>query len=669
MRLIKSAHPPVEEVIHGTVVRDPYRWLEDRSLPQTQEWVRTQQANCDAYFARCEDIDKIRRRVREYLEVEIVDQPARIGDRYFFRRRDKNQEQGLIYVRDAGVDRVLVDPASEGPLVSIGIHRISRSGSLLAYEHRCGGEDRKSIHVVDVKTGIILSDALERGFARGLEFTPGDDGYFYCHETSPVSRDHTIRFHLFDRPAADQIVFRADRSRVSRLVLTGDSVHIGAIWVREAAGEELLEDLWIARKTDPTDWQQVCSKRPLPFSPILRYGRIFALTQGGSSDWKLVELDLAGNEIRTIVPEQEGVLRQLGFGDNRVCASFLHKTTFVLRSWPLDGREPSDIAVPEHGTISLLPALGGESSFFASFESFANPPVLLEYVSERDQLTPWHGRTTISGVKIDRIREDVFVSNDGLEVPITLISATATRRPSPVIMTGYGGFGVPTTPQFSVLIALMLELGCSFVLPHIRGGGEFGRAWHEAARGRNKHVAFDDFVSAAEWLCQEEITTPQQLAIFGGSNAGLLVAAAMTKRPSLFKAVLCIAPLLDMVRYEHFEGTARWRREYGTVEDPEDFAALYGYSPYHSIHEHAEYPATMFVAGDRDDRCDAAHVRKMAAYLQVLHRQQRPILVDYSEQRGHSPHLPLSIRVESLTRRIAFLCHELDLRAHFGGSE
>ena len=217
------------------------------------------------------------------------------------------------------------------------------------------------------------------------------------------------------------------------------------------------------------------------------------------------------------------------------------------------------------------------------------------------------------------------------------------------------------TPRFSILVAILVDLGAIFALPEIRGGSEFGAAWYEAARGRRRQVAIDDFLAAAEWLCKRGLSSPQKLAIFGGSNSGLLVGAAMTQRPDLFRAILCLAPLLDMVRYEQLDPLRNWQHEYGTAEDPEDFLALRAYSPYHNVREDVAYPSALFVSGDQDERCNPAHARKMAARLQGARMQTNPILLDYSRERGHSPTLPLSVRVESLTRRIAFLCKELGI--------
>jgi prolyl oligopeptidase len=228
-----------------------------------------------------------------------------------------------------------------------------------------------------------------------------------------------------------------------------------------------------------------------------------------------------------------------------------------------------------------------------------------------------------------------------------------------VLMTSYGGFGVSQTPKYSPLVEIMLGLDVVVTIPHIRGGGEFGEEWHTAGRRRQRQISFDDFISGAEWLCKGGITAPRKLGIYGGSNAGLLVAAVMTQRPDLMQAVLCIAPLLDMIRYERFDRAARWKDEYGTVEDADDFFSLYRFSPYHQVLERVNYPSTLFVSGDQDDRCNPAHARKMTARLQNRPSQTNPILLDYSKERGHAAAMPLSFRVDALTLRLAFLCREL----------
>jgi len=240
--------------------------------------------------------------------------------------------------------------------------------------------------------------------------------------------------------------------------------------------------------------------------------------------------------------------------------------------------------------------------------------------------------------------------------------------PRPVVMTAYGGFGVTLTPQFSVFVTVLMECGFFLAIPEIRGGADRGRLWYEAARARNRQIAFDDFIAAADWLCSEGITDSSKLAIFGGSNSGILVGAALTQRPDLFRAALCVAPLLDMVRYHLFDRARIWANEYGTAEDQDDFRALFAYSPYHHIDDNVNYPAVLFVCGDQDTRCNPAHARKMTARLEGRPAQQYPILIDHSPERGHAPTMPLSVRAEALTNRIAFICHELAVPAPQGGT-
>jgi len=256
-----------------------------------------------------------------------------------------------------------------------------------------------------------------------------------------------------------------------------------------------------------------------------------------------------------------------------------------------------------------------------------------------------------------------YRAKDGTSIPMFLVGQRGVVAAGchPTIMTSYGGYGVSMTPQFSIFVAFLVERGCLFALPNIRGGSEFGAEWYNAARRHKRQTAFDDFLSAAEWLIETGRTTPDELAIFGGSNSGLLVGAAMTQRPELFRAVVCMVPMLDMLRYHLFDSAHVWREEFGTADDPADFESLAKYSPYHQVRNGVAYPATMIVSGDKDSNCNPLHARKMTARLQAATSSSRPILLDYSDFRGHSPVLPLSERIEALTDRMAFLCDQLQL--------
>jgi prolyl oligopeptidase len=661
----------VEEVVHDSIVRDPYRWLEDRNLPATEEWIRNQQRRCEEYFSSCPELPVIERRVRKYLDVEVIDQPACVRGRYFYRKREVGQEQGCIYMREisGGNECMLIDPSHEGRFASVGVHRIAADGSFLVYEVKHGGEDRRQFRILDVYARATLPNLIPPGYGRGIAIS--QKGYFYCHESSQLLDEHTICYEPFGSVGQQTVVFRVPRTRGGRLTLTGNARWLGALWLRPK-GPDLVADFWVAELQDGTpDWNRIFREKRVPYRPVLWHDRILVLADTESGGSRIIELSTRGEERGVFVPEMKAAVQQIAITPDRLFVSYTERGVTAIDTWFPNGQRAGSVDVPRGGTVRILPSPAQETDrFFYAFESFDTPPAIYEYHAPNKMPALWHQQGPTGQCRRSHVQETSILSQDGTQIPLTLVSANRAEPDvgaRPAIMTSYGGFGVATTPQFSVLATILIELGAVLVVPHIRGDGEFGKAWHDAGRARNRQTSFDDFLAAAQWLCKEGVTTPRQLAIFGGSNSGLLVAVAMTRRPDLFRAVLCIAPLLDMVRYESFDQAVRWNSEYGTVDDREDFEALYGYSPYHHVGEGVDYPATLFVTGDKDDRCNPAHVRKMASLLQARSAQERPVIVDYSEERGHSPVLPLSVRIPALARRIAFLCRELEIEVSQGG--
>jgi prolyl oligopeptidase len=674
MSMSALGQDPTEEVIHGVTVTDPHRRLEDRGSPETEDWILEQKRRHDTYFAAISGLDQIRAHVKLYLNVETIDQLAKIGNLYFYRRRQVDQEQACICVREiaSGRERVLVDPCSLGPFASVGIHRISDDGRLLVYEVKNGGGDAKAIRIVDVSSGSTLSDGIQNGYARGFVFAAHNTGYYYSHDPVGSTSDHSIRFHRWgDKLDLDPIVFWRARTQHSKLILIGDDCNLGAVWVHNI-GTDIFCDLYIASLDGDLDWTLVLKDKQRRYQPFLKYGRIFAVTGALTGDMtgpglrrrRIVEIAEDGTESRVVVPDCGHEIQEFSMFPECICVSYAHDEGASIRCYTPAGQFTGELVSCEQSSVRLLPSFSNQpESLFYSRESFTQPLSITEYRPGTAESISWaRDCTAFAGPKF-RVRRITYRAKDGTQVPISLVAREdidATTE-HPVILTSYGGFGVSMTPRFSVLVRIMLEFAAVFALPSIRGGSGVGSEWHEAARARSRQIAFDDFLSAAEWLCSERVTNPSKLAIFGGSNSGLLVAAAMTQRPALFRAVLCVAPLLDMVRYERFDQARKWNQEYGTVDDPEDFRGLYGYSPYHHVEPDQDYPATLFVSGDKDDRCNPAHVRKMVARLQNRSAQKCPVLVDYSPERGHSPVLPLSIRIDALTRRIAFLCRELGI--------
>jgi prolyl oligopeptidase len=571
MRLSGAPSRLVDDVIHGVSVRDPYRWLEDRSLPATQEWIKRQQKRCEMYFANCDDLELIREQVRAYLEVEDVDQPIRIDNQYFYRRRGRGLERASIYTRDAstGNERNLVDPSAFGSFASVGIYRISDDCKLLAYGIRHGGEDRQTIRFLDIDTGDMLPDRIEAGYARGLAFAPDNCGIYYCHETDAAAQEHRILFHRFHEAVADQVIFRVTRSCEGRLVLTADGIHLGAFWTHRV-NTDLMADFSIARLDSSPGWKRVFANRRMPCMPLLKFGRILTLNFDGAPHGEVIELTVSGCKIRTIVPEQKVMIRQLVVINDRLFAQHLENGKPSIRYWSLSGDAEGGIDLPADGTVQMLSAeCNTESSIFYTYESFDQPLTTFEYRPATHTSQLWTQRTLPEARVHCDVRRVSFPSKDGTQIPMTLASRQESSRAkeATVIMTGYGGFGIAVTPQFSVLVAIIMQLGAVFALPHIRGGGEFGISWHDAGRAQHRQNSFDDFIAAAEWLCSAGMSTPKRLAIFGGSNSGLLVGAAMTQASGTFRGSPLHRPLtrygaLRVIRSSHQMALRVWDRRH-----------------------------------------------------------------------------------------------------------
>lgn len=660
---------PAINVLHGVTVIDPFRWLEDRTSTETQEWLDFQKRVHDEYFSRLPDVECLRSRVSEYLDVEVVEQPAKVGNRYFFRRRRKGQEQACICVRDieTGTERVLVDPSVHGPYAAVAIHRISEDGRILAYALKHGGERAEEIRFVDVENVRSPESLLSSGYARGLAFQSDVTAFYYCHEPEWAAEQnlpHEIRYRRFeDSSDQGQVLLSMPRSERSRLYLISDNVNLGAIYIRDG-GTGFKIDMYVASRSTDRVWHPIFRDKEPPYGPFLHHGKIYVASSADAPNGQVIELLEDGSEGQVIVPEWNAQMGSIRLAEDRLYVSYQVDCTTIIHSRSWTGELLGVLPAQPEGQFGLLQSYteSGDVLFF-SHESFSEPPSIFEYSAATNSFLPWDKRENAKGGHRYHIQRVSYPSKDGTPIPMWLVALDPFKSNAcqPAILTGYGGFGASMMPRFSVLVTVMLEIGCVFALPNLRGGSEFGREWHEAARRHKRQVAFDDFIASAEWLCGQGITQPERLAIFGGSNSGLLVAAAMTQKPHLFRAVLCIAPILDMLRYEQFGDARKWREEYGTVADAGDFHSLHAYSPYHHISEDVNYPPTLFVSGDKDTQCDPAHVRKMAGRLQDRSVQTNPILVDHSAERGHTPALPLSIRIDALTRRVAFLCHELGI--------
>ena len=667
-----SPGEPVTEVLHGVTVTDPYRWLEDQDSAQTRAWLDAQTEYARAYLDSIPGREQIHRRVRELLDVETYDSIQKVGQRYFFRKRLPGQEQHCIFMREGpdGEDRLLIDPAERktGKHTAAKPLRVSPDARLLLYEVKEGGERTGTFELRDIESQRTLPDVLPRGYLRGFAFAPDSRSFYYVHEPITSSGPHhwAVCHHVLGTSFNDdKQIFVAGDSDKTRLHLICGKDQLGFLVYRFL--DKPYTDFYLWRFGSETAPTLVIENAGYKFGPLLmKDGRILAVTDRDAPNSRIVRLRLREGlepEFVDVIPASDVPIQNFAVTESRIFVSYTREIKTHIAAFDLFGKPLGELPIDKSETVRLDGGSLDEDELFFERESFTQPLQIYRYSSRTAVAKLWAERKVPFSSQAFSHTQVWFTARDSTRIPMFLVGRRDVLESGqhPAIMTSYGGYGASMTPQFSVFVAFLLERGCLFALPNIRGGSEFGAEWHEAAKRRNRQVAFDDFICAAEWLTETRRTEPQRLAIFGGSNSGLLVGAAMTQRPELFRAVVCMVPMLDMLRYHLFDNAHIWKEEFGTAGDPNDFVALLGYSPYHQVREGVPYPATMIVSGDADQNCNPLHARKMIARLQAANASEHPIFLDYNRHRGHSPVLPLSERIDALTDRMAFLCDQLQL--------
>ena len=666
-----TAIEAVTEVLHGVTITDPYRWLEDQDSPQTRHWIEEQTRYARSYLDQIPGREKIRERIREFLAVETSDSLQKAGNRYFFRKRLPDEEQPCVYMREGadGQDQLLIDPRERGTGKHTAVQplRASHDGRLLLYEVKQGGERTGTFELFDVESHTTLPDILPRGFLRGFAFAPDGKSFCYVHELADAKgpdRRAAYRHVLGSDFQEDREIFFAGWGEKMRLCLVSEAKNIGFLVYRFL--EKPLTDFYLRPWEGSAAPEHLVKDAEYSFGPLLLPERILAITDQSAPNLRIVELRRRPEgdpEWMDLVPESEGRIQQWAVAGDRIFVTYIRRAAIEVSIFDLAGKHIGKMPVGAGETVRITGASPENDELSLERESFTAPVTIHRYSSREGKRIHWAKKTVpfdSANFKHIQVR---YASKDGTEIPMFLVGRRDVLAGGchPAIMTSYGGYGVSMTPQFSVFVAFLMEKGCLFALPNIRGGAEFGAEWHKAAKRRNRQTAYDDFLSAAEWLIQTGRASAGRLAIFGGSNSGLLVGAALTQRPDLFRAVVSMVPILDMLRYHLFDNAHVWGDEFGTADDAEDFAVLRRYSPYHQVRDGVAYPATMIVSGDADRNCNPLHARKMTARLQAANRSPNPIFLDYSKFRGHSPVLPLSERIEALTDRMAFLSDQLQL--------
>ncbi|WP_329521763.1 prolyl oligopeptidase family serine peptidase [Spirillospora sp. NBC_01491] len=689
----RPPYPPAprqdtSDVLHGHRVTDPYRWLEDRQADDTEKWLAAQ----DRLFHETVDAlpgrDRLRARLGELLGAGSVGSPVWRGDRRFFTRRTAEQEHPVLYTVDPdgdGTERALVDPMAIDPdgTTTLDGWQPDREGRRLAYKVSHGGDEESLLYVIDVATGKRVDGPIDRVRESSVAWLPGGEAFFYVRRL-PVSavpegeEQHHRRVYLHQVGAApdseDVLIFGAGRDKTNYY---GVGVSRDGRWltISSSQGTAPRNDLWIAdlSASSPERPELRAVQEGVDAETGLhvgRDGRAYVFTDRDAPRSRLCVTDPAdpGYETwRDLIPEDpEAVLTDFALLDDVLLAGWTrHAISEITVHDPATGERLGTVPTPGLGTIGgiIERPEGGHEAWFG-YTDHTTPSAVLRYDSRTGETTPWAAAPgTVEVPRIDT-RQVVYTSADGTEVRMLVASRPGDSGPRPAILYGYGGFNIPLTPAYSASILTWVEAGGVYAIANLRGGSEEGEEWHRAGMRERKQNVFDDFHAAAEKLIADGLTAADRLTISGGSNGGLLVGAALTQRPGLYRAVICSAPLLDMVRYERFGLGQTWNDEYGTAGDPAEFEWLLSYSPYHHVREGIAYPATLFTLFDSDTRVDPLHARKMCAALQHATASDRPILLRNEAEVGHAAR-SVSRSVDLMVDTLSFSAAQtgLDLRS------
>lgn len=670
----------VVDILHGVAVSDPYRWLEDQNSPETRTWIEAQNRFTEARLAEPALRGAIAERLEQLLRVDQIGFPYEYGGRFFYSRQRATEEQPTLYVRLGleGSDTVFLDPAalSADNSVSVSYMGITHDGTLAAYALRKGGDDKVEVRIRDVATLQDLPDRLPEDYNASLSFTHDNRGFYYTRLLPLVGR--RVYYHaLGTEVAQDSEVFGAGYGPE---IMVGGYVSENGRWLLLMVYRGWAQnDLFIQDLAANGPIVPVVQGLPAGFNGVFAGDTLVIRTDWKAPNRRLLTVDLhaltaraarpdaltpSGDEWlggwREIVPAGSEPMNDHSTAGGRVFVELLHHVTSQIKSYGLNGEPLGEIALPGPGSASVPSGNWDSPQAFYAFTSFTVPQTIYRYDITAGQSSLWAQIKMPFDPARFETRQVWVTSKDGTQVPMFLTGRRDLKWDGarPVLLGGYGGFNVSLTPQFSSGAVVLAEQGGIYAVANLRGGGEFGEAWHRAGMGAEKQNVFDDFIAAAEWLIANGATNPAHLAISGGSNGGLLVGAALTQRPELYRAVVCSYPLLDMVRYHLFLQGPQWAPEYGSSDDTKQFETLYSYSPYHRVRAGARYPSVLFVTGDVDTRVDPLHGRKMAALLQEAQSPQaedRPILLHYDTEAGHSGGEPTAKRIEKQSLIYAFL--------------
>lgn len=661
------------ETLHGTEVSDPYRWLEDDRSDETEAWVKAQNRVTETYLGTLPGRDEIHDRLADLLDCERYGSPRRYGERWFHTYNSGLQNQSVLRVADSpdGEPRLLLDPnrLSDDGTVSLADWQPSEDGELLAYAVSRGGSDWNEIRVRRVDTGEDLDDHLRWVKFSGLSWLPDNSGFLYSRFPATDSEDalternenHQVWLHrIGTEQSEDTLVYH--RPEHPRWTFGAGVTEDGNYLVLHARDGETTHNRSYYRSLDADDFIPLLDQADAFYGFIGNVGPVFYYrTNLDAPRYRVIAVDTrnpARDHWREVIPERDDVLQWVSMVGGHLVCGYLEDARSEVRMHDIDGSLVRNIELPGIGSAGGFRGRWEDDHTYFGFSSFTEPGAIhrLEISSGKSEL--WRRpRFDFDGSRYES--RQVFVeSKDGTRVPLFVVHRKGLKLDGShrTLLYGYGGFNISQKPGFSASRAVWLERGGVFALACIRGGGEYGKEWHDAGIKLNKQNSFDDFMACAGWLVDNHYTSRSRLAIQGGSNGGLLVGACMTQHPEFFGACLPAVGVMDMLRFHKFTIGWAWERDYGSPEDPEHFANLLGYSPYHNLKPGTRYPATLVTTADHDDRVVPAHSFKFAARLQACQADDGPpVLIRIDTSAGHGAGTALEKVIDRVADQWAFL--------------
>ena len=684
---VKMSYPETrrEEVVdtlHGVEVADPYRWLEDAESEEVQTWMKTQDDFTRKYLEDLPSRDWLEQRFTDLYYIDAVGTPRRKGNRFFLYRRSAKQEKYVVYWKEGndGEEKVLIDPntLSDDGSVSLGGIFPSHDGKLVAYKLKENNADEATLYVMTVDTGETSKvDVIPGAKYAWPSWLPDGSGFYYTYlptdESIPVKERPgyaEARFHkLGTDPAKDPVVI--EKTGNPQMFIGAGVSHDGKYLFNY--GQHGWNSTDISYR--PLDgkhegkWIPITKGIQAKFDTTVWKDQLYIHTNHEAPNYRLLRVSMSDPSLEkaeVIVEQSEtAVLKNVQVIGDKLVLTYMEKAYNQIKIHDLEGKFLREVNLPGIGATGGMSGEPDQAEAFYTFTSFTTPNQIYATNVDTGESSLWAKIEVPIDPSPYKVEQVVYKSKDGTDVTMFVVHRKDIEMDgsTPFILYGYGGFNVSMSPYFRSSIYPWLEAGGGYAVANLRGGGEYGEAWHQAGMLLKKQNVFDDFIAAAEFLVEKGYTKSDKLAIRGGSNGGLLVGATMTQRPDLFEAVICAVPLLDMVRY-HLHGSGKtWIPEYGSADDPEQFKVLNAYSPYHNVKEGVDYPATLFLSADSDDRVDPLHARKMAAALQHVDRDGEPLLLRIEENAGHGGGDMVKKWVAADVDTYAFLMKHLGMKA------